>query len=1127
MKPTSDTKRVVFSRILAVMVLVAITISIQPTAATAQKWEPTAAEKATLQTLAATYEQWLQDHRPPIFYDIINGNDPRSVILEGQGIVLSYIDDNGDAVWIETNNLISSQTISTDEVWPGGSSGYNLTGTGTASAQLGIWEAGGAVRTTHQEFGGRVNQIDAVATTRHATHVAGTMIAAGTDPNAQGMSFQANLDAYDANNDSAEMTTAAGAGMVISNHSYGTVTGWRPNDGNWYGTVSINQNEDWKFGFYNTRAQQWDQLAVNAPNYLIFKSAGNDRNDFAPAPGTAHLHGSSGATFTDNHNSDGGPNGYDSIPTYGCAKNIVTVGAVNDIPGGYTGVGSVVMSTFSGWGPTDDGRIKPDIVANGVNLYSSSNTSDTGYASLPGTSMSSPSAAGSTNLLRGQFQTLNGAPPRSATLKALIINTADEAGPANGPDYMNGWGLMNTQSAADIIAAGPFDDMGIVEDDLANGGTDTYTLYVNSAGDVRVTVVWTDPAGTPPSNSLDPTTVMLVNDLDVRVQHVSSSTTYNPWVLNPNSPANAATTGDNVLDNVEQVDIAGAPLGQYQVVVSHKGTLSGSPQQYSLIFTGMTVNAPPDAVCQDVQVDADENCDGIVTPDMVDGGSTDPDGDPIVLTLDPPGPYALGVTNVTLTVTDDKGASDSCTATVTVVDTTPPMVTCPADIMVECTEPGGISASDPQLTDFFAAFMAEDNCDGDLDVMNDAPTFFNGPCEGGGGSTMVTWTATDDSGNMAQCSATVMVVDTTPPEIEVTVTPQVLWPPNHKMVDVEYTVTVTDICDDSAVWEMVSLTSNEPEDDLGDGTTEPDIMGADVGTADTSVSLRAERQGVGTGRVYQATFMATDCSGNSAMTMANVYVPHSKSDMGTIMTSGSMLPSSSSEISYMISGASLWRKKIPVDYVDGEVDGDVIKTIDALSAVITNTAGLVPTSAFFVRDVDGDALPDVLVAFDRRSLMTLDHESTEEDGDPVMVLEIEAEKFLVLEMYDIQNIDLDLDALISKLRQGDDEEERGLDRGGDVIAARAAGIVTTAPNPFNPKTTISYYVPKAGHVELAVFDIRGRMVKRLVDEAVGTGEHSVVWMGVDSRGSRVASGVYFFRMRSGEVVDTKRVVMIK
>ncbi len=543
----------------------------------------------------------------------------------------------------------------------------------------------------------------------------------------------------------------------------------------------------------------------------------------------------------------------------------------------------------------------------------------------------------------------------------------------------------------------------------------------------------------------------------------------------------------------------------------------------AMTFSFSPFNTPPVAGCEDVLVDADENCDGNVTPAMVDDGSYDPDGDPFTLELSPPGPYALGATDVTLTITDDKGETDSCTAVVTVVDTTPPMVTCPADIMIECTEAGGVPASDPQLTDFFAAFTAEDNCDGDLDIMSDAPSFFDGPCDVIGGTTMVTWTVTDDSGNVSACSATVTVVDTTAPEIEVTVTPQVLWPVNHKMVDVEYTVIVSDICDDDPDWILVSVTSNEPEDGLGDGTTEPDIIIGDTGPTDVSVSLRAERAGTLTGRIYQATFQVTDCSGNTSIAMANVYVPHSVSAIGDIFTSGTGLVASSSEISYMVSGASLWRKEIPVE----DMGSDGLRTIDPLSAVITNTAGMVPTSAFFVRDVDNDLLPDVIVAFDRRSLMTLDYESTEEDGDPVMVLEIGEEKFLVLEMTDIQEIDLDLDSLIAKLRQGDDEEERGLDRDGDVVVARADGIVSAAPNPFNPKTTISYYVSTAGHVELAVFDIRGRMVKRLVDESVGAGEHSVAWMGTDSRGSRVASGVYFFRMRSGEVVDTKRVVMIK
>jgi hypothetical protein len=738
--------------------------------------------------------------------------------------------------------------------------------------------------------------------------------------------------------------------------------------------------------------------------------------------------------------------------------------------------------------------------------------------------MSTPNASGSANLLRGHYVAQKGGQPRSATLKAVIINTADEAGPADGPDYMNGWGLMNTLSAADLIAAGPLADQGIIEDELADGGTDTHTLYVVPGAATRVTIVWTDPAGTPPSVALDPTDVMLVNDLDLELQHVDAAMNYDPWVLDPANPANAATTGDNTLDNVEQIDIAAPASGMVNVVVTHKGSLSGAPQEYSLVYSGLTVNAPPVAVCQDVTVSADENCQADAS---VDNGSYDPDGDPITIEQDPPGPYELGETLVTLTVTDDNGLSDSCMASVTVEDTTPPMVTCPADIEIECTEPGGVSASDPHLTDFFAAFMAEDNCDDDLEIVNDAPAFFLGPCHGGG-STVVTWRATDDAGNFTECSATVTVIDTIPPEIEVTVSPQVLWPCNHKMVEVNYVVTVSDICDDSPVWEMVSLTSNEPENDLGDGNTEPDIIGADLGTADTSVELRAERQGVGTNRIYQATFEVTDCSGNVAVATANVYVPHDRDAIEALLSRNSSATPVSSEVSFMISGASLWKKQIPAEYIGGDGESGSPAVVEPRSAFITNTAGVVPTSAFFVNDADDDDHPDVLVAFDRRSLMTLAEESTEIDGAPVMVLEIGVEKYLVIDMTEINEVELNIGHLIGKLRDGEDGVERELDRDVDVVAAaRATGIVSTAPNPFNPKTTISYYVHQAGHVELAVFDISGRVINRLVNESLGAGEHSVVWMGTDTRGGRVASGVYFFRMRTGDVVDTRRVMMVK
>lgn len=536
-------------------------------------------------------------------------------------------------------------------------------------------------------------------------------------------------------------------------------------------------------------------------------------------------------------------------------------------------------------------------------------------------------------------------------------------------------------------------------------------------------------------------------------------------------------------------------------------------------------NQAPVAQCQDVQVDADADCLGAVTAAMVDDGSSDPDGDPITLSLDPPGPYPLGVTAVTLTVTDDKGESDTCSANVTVVDVTPPVVACPADIQVECSVAGGVPADDAQLAAFFAAFTAEDNCDADPTVVHDAPALFPGPCEAGGGVTVVTWTATDASGNVAQCSATVAVVDTTPPELEVTVTPQALWPPNHKLVDVEFTVTVADVCDADATWELVGVTSNEPDNGLGDGDTGNDIQGADIGTADTSISLRSERGGLGTGRIYTATFMAADCAGNSSFAEVNVYVPHSKSQIGTILAAASQ-QDLGSEVSYMVSGASLWPKEAPVEIVGGE-----LRTILPVSAVISNTAGLVRTGAFFLEDVDDDRFQDVLVAFDRRALVELARASTTLDGDPVLVLEVSAGNFRILEITDLQRVDLDLGGIIAALRAGGGEDidpAREPEAEPGVPAPdRPTGLIGAAPNPFNPSTTISFHLAETADVELAVYDLGGRLVARLASGSLPAGEHSIPWHGTDLRGGRTASGVYFYRLTAGRLVDTQRMTLLK
>ena len=119
------------------------------------------------------------------------------------------------------------------------------------------------------------------------------------------------------------------------------------------------------------------------------------------------------------------------------------------------------------------------------------------------------------------------------------------------------------------------------------------------------------------------------------------------------------------------------------------------------------------------------------------------------------------------------------------------------------------------------------------------------------------------------------VVDNTPPSIDVTVSPTSLWAPNHKMEPIVATVQVTDNCP-GVSFALASVTSNEPDNGLGDGDTIDDIQDAAMGTPDTEIGLRAERQGSGDGRIYTLIYTATDASSNGDQAVAVVVVPKSQ-----------------------------------------------------------------------------------------------------------------------------------------------------------------------------------------------------------------------------------------------------------
>ena len=279
-------------------------------------------------------------------------------------------------------------------------------------------------------------------------------------------------------------------------------------------------------------------------------------------------------------------------------------------------------------------------------------------------------------------------------------------------------------------------------------------------------------------------------------------------------------------------------------------------------------NAPPEADAgPDQTVPADSNCQASV---MLDGSaSSDDDGDP--LTYSWTGPFSekneitptvtlpLGTHTITLTV-DDGIDTATDTVEITVEDVTPPQpeLFLLEDVIGEC------SAT---ITETPKAY---DNCSGEIFGVPENPLYYDAQ-----GTYIVTWVYTDGSGNETKQSQKVIVQDVTPPHFDsLSVSPGLIWPPNHQMIPVTVSVSVSDNCDPEPVCLIAGVSSNEPENGLGDGDTAPDW---EI-TGDLTLNLRAERSGKGTGRTYTITVQCIDHVGNTAEQLVTVTVPHDRGE---------------------------------------------------------------------------------------------------------------------------------------------------------------------------------------------------------------------------------------------------------
>jgi hypothetical protein len=437
---------------------------------------------------------------------------------------------------------------------------YGLDGTGVTVL---VYDGGKVF--AHPDLAGRltVGPTDTSGVSNHATHVAGTVGGSGAgNANNRGMAPGVQIVSYgfempgglsegflytNPGDLLADYTAAITQfGADISNNSIGTNT--EPN-----GFPC-----EWQ-GNYGVTSALIDSIARGSTGnpFRIVWANGNERQG-------------------SRCDVEGFGDFFSTAPPAG-AKNHIAVGSVDS--------DTDLSSSFSSWGPVDDGRIKPDISAPGCQAGGdggvTSLSSSGGYTTLCGTSMASPTAAGISALILEQYRLSFPDRPdlRNCTLKAILANTAEDRGNA-GPDYQFGYGSIRAVDAVDAVIA-----ENVVEAEVGQGGVYRFVVIIGAEDtELRVTAAWDDAPGTPNVNPA------LVNNLDMRVLD-SSGNTYFPWTLNPANPSAPAvrTTGDSV-NNIEQVFIPNPAPGAYTVEITGTNIAQGPTQPFGVTSNGFLVN---------------------------------------------------------------------------------------------------------------------------------------------------------------------------------------------------------------------------------------------------------------------------------------------------------------------------------------------------------------------------------------------------------------------------------------------------------------------------------------------------------------------------------------------------------